>query len=384
MGLLRRITDKSGIIEGPLRLGRSTKQLLRTLEPKQIVLISHEDLDDLGAEGLIQSKVKAVINAAPTMTGKYPLSGPLKLLNAGIPILEIDADYFDSFKDGQEITIYSTCITGEHFTVPCRPFTVKDWQDRSLLAESNVNEQLHFFIDNTLRYAMKEKRFVTESLSLPLIKTPIHYKHVVVVVRGKGYKQDLAAIQNYIADYKPVLIGVDGGADALIEYGYTPHLIVGDMDSISDEALKSGAELLVHAYPSGKAPGLERIQRLELPADIIPAPGTSEDIAMLLAYEKGAEMIVTIGTHTHMIDFLEKGRKGMASTLLVRMKIGAKLIDAKGVSMLYHRPVRSLIPTSCTRHDSSRISLYAGYDMDVLEGRIRRLTLGGGLKHAFR
>jgi uncharacterized membrane-anchored protein len=340
MGLLSRITDKSRTIEGALRMGRSTKQLLRTIEPKQIALIQHKDLDDLGADGLIEAKVKAVINAASTMSGKYPLSGPIKLLRAGIPVIEIEPEYFDEFQEHQQVTIYDSCITGDHFSVPCRHFTEKDWEQRSELAECNVNEQLQCFIDNTLQYAMKEKGFVTQSLALPPIYTQIQYKHVVVVVRGKGYKQDLAAIQNYIADYKPVLIGVDGGADALIEYGYSPDLIVGDMDSISDEALRSGAELLVHAYPNGDAPGLARLQKLNVPVKVIPAPGTSEDIAMLLAYEQGAEMIVTIGTHTHMIDFLEKGRKGMASTLLVRMKIGAKLIDAKGVSMLYHRPVR--------------------------------------------
>ncbi len=342
MGLLNRAGDKSRAIEGYLRLGRSTKQLLRTIEPKHIALIQHEDLDDLAAEGLIQAKVKAVINAAATMSGKYPLSGPKKLLDAGIPLIEIKPECFELFHDDQFIVIQSDSIIGEGLLtpVPYQLFKIQDWKARSLLAERNVNAQLHDFIDNTLQYAMKEKRFVTESLNLPRIRTSIQYRHVVVVVRGKGFKQDLAAIQNYINDYKPVLIGVDGGADALIEYGYKPHLIVGDMDSISDGALRSGAELLVHAYPDGRAPGLERLRQLGLSAEVIPAPGTSEDIAMLLAYEQGAEMIVTIGPHTHMIDFLEKGRKGMASTLLVRMKIGAKLIDAKGVSMLYHRPVR--------------------------------------------
>lgn len=339
MGLLNRTAFKSQI-EGFIRLNRSTKKLLQTIEPKQIALIDHEDIDDLAAEGLIKSKVKAVINASPSMSGKYPLNGPFKLLNAGIPIYEIKTCDFKKFHDGQQVTIYESCVAADCFTVPCHSFTQHDWEQRSEMAERNVNEQLHMFIDNTLQYAKQEKQFVTEALALPPLKTAIRYKHVVIVVRGKGYMQDLAAIHHYIMDYKPVLIGVDGGADALMEFGYQPDLIVGDMDSISDQALCSGAELVVHAYPNGHAPGLERTNGLKLPAKIIPAPGTSEDIAMLMAYEKGADMIVTIGAHTHMIDFLEKGRKGMASTMLVRMKIGAKLMDAKGVSLLYHRPVR--------------------------------------------
>ena len=134
---------------------------------------------------------------------------------------------------------------------------------------------------------------------------------------------------------KPILVGVDGGADALMEFGYTPDVIVGDMDSVSDEALRKAKEIVVHAYTDGRAPGLKRIQDLGLEAVVFPAPGTSEDIAMLTAYEYGAELIVAVGTHSNMIDFLEKGRPGMASTFLVRLKIGSKLVDAKGVNLLY-------------------------------------------------
>ena len=160
-------------------------------------------------------------------------------------------------------------------------------------------------------------------------------RHVLVVVRGQDYKEDLATIRSYIEEMKPILVGVDGGADALIECGYDPDVIVGDMDSVTDEALKKAKEIVVHAYVDGRAPGLKRVQDLGLDAVVFPAPGTSEDIAMLTAYEYGAELIVALGSHSNMIDFLEKGRKGMASTFLVRLKIGAKLIDAKGVNLLY-------------------------------------------------
>ena len=172
-------------------------------------------------------------------------------------------------------------------------------------------------------------------VEIPKMKTNYDGKHVLVVVRGHNYKADLQAIISYIEEVKPVLVGVDGGADALLEFGYKPDVIVGDMDSVSDEALKSAKEIVVHAYTNGKAPGLKRVEELGLKAVIFASPGTSEDIAMLAAYEYNAKLIVALGTHSNMIDFLEKGRKGMASTFLVRLKIGARLIDARGVSMLY-------------------------------------------------
>jgi uncharacterized membrane-anchored protein len=160
------------------------------------------------------------------------------------------------------------------------------------------------------------------------------------VVRGYDYKADLKALRTYIREVKPILIGVDGGADALVEEGYKPDIIIGDMDSVADATLKCGAELIVHAYAGGRAPGLSRLQELGLSATVFEAAGTSEDIAMVLAYEKSAELIVAVGTHANLVEFLDKGRQGMSSTFLVRLKVGGKLVDAKGVNKLYRSSVK--------------------------------------------
>jgi uncharacterized membrane-anchored protein len=160
-----------------------------------------------------------------------------------------------------------------------------------------------------------------------------------VVARGPGDERDLRILRSYIRDFKPVLVGVDGGADALRAAGYKPDLIVGDMDSVSDEALRSGAELVVHAYPGGFAPGRERLDGLGLPSSVLPGPGISEDVAILLAYEKGAELIVAVGTHFNLIEFLERNRAGMSSTFLTRLKVGEILVDARGVSRLFRGQV---------------------------------------------
>jgi len=169
-------------------------------------------------------------------------------------------------------------------------------------------------------------------------------RHVLVVVRGIGYKDDLAALRRsgYLQEMKPLLVGVDGGADALREIGYQPDVIIGDMDSVSEETLRSGATLVVHGYADAAAPtpGAERLDDLDLEYATFRSAGTSEDIAMLMAFEQGAELIVAVGTHSSMIEFLDKGRPGMASTFLVRMRVGPILVDAKGVSKLYETRVR--------------------------------------------
>jgi uncharacterized membrane-anchored protein len=180
-------------------------------------------------------------------------------------------------------------------------------------------------------------------ISLPTTRTDFRERHVLIVVRGPDYKKDLRTLRAYIHDVRPLLIGVDGGADAILEEGYKPDLILGDMDSASDKALSCGAELVVHAYPDGRAPGRERLQELELEHLVIPAAGTSQDIAMLLAFEKGAALIVSVGAHFNLIEFLDKNRAGMSSTFLTRLRIGEVLVDAKGVSRLYR-------PTVTGRH----------------------------------
>jgi uncharacterized membrane-anchored protein len=324
-------------IQGEVVTDTKTKRLLQRILPGQIAVIAHENIDEMAARGFIEKKVKAIINTLSTMNGMYPTVGPMLIHQAGIPIYEVDAKYFSLFSEGEEVYIYRDTLAHLRNTIKAELFDDHKRDAFLHLAYENMEGELSRFIDNTLRHAQKEKEFVLKPLPIPPIQTPIAGRHVVVVVRGCGYKEDLYAIRSYIDDYKPVLIGVDGGADALLEYGLKPDMIIGDMDSISDQALFTGTDIIVHGYPDGRAPGLDRVRRLGVKASVLPAPGTSEDIAMLLAFDKKAELIVTLGTHTHMIDFLEKGRKGMASTVLVRMKIGPKLIDAKGVSKLYHR-----------------------------------------------
>ncbi|ASS74999.1 thiamin pyrophosphokinase [Tumebacillus algifaecis] len=324
-------------LHGVARKDRKTKQLVKRIQPNEIAVIQHVDLDEVAADALIATKVQAVINTAPSISGRYPNLGPLKLVRAGVFLLdEAPAELMQKLTDGQIVSVIDNLIVLEDAVVGKAQVLDEELiLARMAKALVNVRSELRAFVENTLTYAQQEKNFFLGDLPKLDMKTKMSGRHVLVVVRGPTYKEDLRAIATYIRDVKPVLIGVDGGADALVEAGFRPDLIVGDMDSVSDAGLRSGAELIVHAYADGRAPGLVRIETLKLQAHVYPAPGTSEDVAMLLAHEYGAELIVALGTHSNMIDFLEKGRRGMASTVLTRMRIGNKLVDAKGVSQLY-------------------------------------------------
>lgn len=331
------------VIRGRARLDRRTKKLVRRLVPGDIAIIDHAGIDRLAAEALVQARPKAVINAASSMSPDYPNTGPLIITQAGIPLLDaVGEAIFARLTEGSKIEIKGNAVykagvqiaTGELLT----PAIIAQRMEE---ARSRIKEVLARFVENTFAYARQEIGLIAGGVTIPPVRTPLWGRHALVVVRGHDYRDDLRAIVSYIKEVKPVLIGVDGGADALLEFGFRPDIIIGDMDSVSDRALRAAGEIIVHAYPDGRAPGLKRVEELGLQAHVFAAPGTSEDIAMLLAYEKGADLIVAVGTHSNLFDFLEKGRPGMGSTFLVRLKVGAVLVDAKGVSRLYRRRLKA-------------------------------------------
>ena len=331
-------------IWGIVRIDARTKDLTKRLRSGDIAIIDHEDLDKVSAEALLACKPVAVINAALSITGRYPNMGPEILLDAGVPLLDnVGDDVMLALKDGQSARLDGdTLYVGEAVVAKGILFDRDIVAAAMIEARAGLAVQLEAFAANTMEYLRRERALLLDGVGVPDITTVLEGRHALVVVRGYHYKDDLQTLRHYIREFHPILIGVDGGADALLEAGHRPHLIVGDMDSVSDATLNCGAEIVVHAYRDGRAPGLERVRKLGLDPVVFPATGTSEDVAMLLADDKGASLIVAVGTHATLVEFLDKGRSGMASTFLTRLRLGGKLVDAKGVSRLYRSRISNL------------------------------------------
>jgi uncharacterized membrane-anchored protein len=335
---LRRDTPADAPIEGTARIGRRTKNLVKRLGPADVAIIDHADIDRIAAEELIASGVRAVVNVAPSSTGRYPNAGPLLLTRAGVRVVDApDAPLFDTLRDGEPVI-----LDGGELRCNGTPVALGRVLDAAELAgqmeeqRARIDEALAEFAENTMAHVRHERDLLSGRLELPETRTTFRDRHVLIVVRGTTHRRDLQALRAYIADVRPLLVGVDGGADAILEAGLKPDVVLGDMDSAGDAVLRSGAELIVHAYPDGRAPGRDRLERLGLAHTLIPAPGTSQDVAMLLAFEKGAALIVSVGAHFNLIEFLDKNRAGMSSTFLTRLRVGETLVDAKGVSRLYN------------------------------------------------
>jgi uncharacterized membrane-anchored protein len=329
-------------IAGRARLGRRTKALVTRLGPGDIAVIDHADLDRIAAEDLAASGVAAVINVAPSSTGRYPNRGPLILARAGVKLIDVPAaPLFEELEDGDEIV-----VAGGEVRADGRVLATGTVIDLARAGEQierqreRIHEALSAFAENTIEHVREEGALLAGKIEFPAVRTEFRDRHALIVVRGTTYRRDLHTLRAYIEDTKPVLVGVDGGADAILEEGFRPDVVLGDMDSASDAVLTCGAEAVVHAYPDGRAPGLERLEALGLEPIVVPAVGTSQDVAMLLAHENGAELIVSVGAHFNLTEFLDKNRSGMSSTFLTRLRIGETLIDAKGVSRLYNPGVR--------------------------------------------
>jgi uncharacterized membrane-anchored protein len=333
-------------IVGTARLGARTKHLVKRLQPGDIAVINHVNVDRIAAEELIACGVAAVVNAAPSSDGKYPNAGPIMLARAGIRLVDApDAPVFDSLRDGQQLTIDGdgTVFGGDEEILRGRVLSIPELESELAAQRARIDEVLAEFAENTVEHVRQETDILTGSIDFPPTRLSFRDRHVLIVVRGERHRRDLKALRTYIRNVRPLIVAVDGGADGVLEAGLKPDIILGDMDSASDSALACGAELIVHAYPDGRAPGRERLVDLGLQYTVVPAAGTSEDVAMLMAHEKGADLIVSVGAHFNLIEFLDRKRGGMSSTFLTRLRIGEKLVDAKGVSRLY-RPSSTLMP----------------------------------------
>lgn len=364
----KKVVEQSGQLSGVAQIDARTKSLTKRLTQGSLAIIDHTDIDRVSAEALVECRPQAVLNAAKSTSGRYPNLGPGILQQAGIPLVDDLGSGIMDIREGQTIRVDDE---GKVFDsegqliaegVVQNPDTIAADQEA---ARAGMGVQLKAFATNTMEYVEHEQDLIFDGVGVPEVTTKFEGRHVLVVVRGYRYKEDLAALRPYIREYRPIMIGVDGGADAILEEGYHLDMIVGDMDSVSDKALTSGAEIVVHAYRDGRAPGKKRVEDLGVAHVVFPCTGTSEDVAMLLADDKDAKLIVAVGTHNTLIEFLDKGRSGMASTFLTRLAIGGKLIDAKGVSQLYRSRISNwqiffLILAGCAAIAAAVVSTAAG------------------------
>ncbi|WP_236795356.1 putative cytokinetic ring protein SteA [Amycolatopsis sp. GM8] len=341
-GLLARNTENLPGLTGVARVDRRTRELLRRIGPGDIVVLDQLDLDRATADALVEAEVAAVVNASPSISGRFPNLGPEVVVGAGIPLVDgAGGEVLRRLKDGTKIRLHEGVVyVGERRIASGNEQTRESIADQMIEAKAGMSTQLEAFSANTIEFLRRERTLILDGVGVPDVRVPLRDRHVLVVAPGKGHAADLKALRKYIAEHRPVLVGVDAGADTLRALRYTPDIIVGDPSGIEGETLKSGAEVVVPAQPDGHAPGVTRIQDLGIGAVTFPASGNAEDLALLIADAHQASLVVTVGFQATLAEFLDHGRSGSnPSTFLTRLKLGTKLVDGKAVAALHRSRV---------------------------------------------
>ncbi|HEX3790247.1 MAG TPA: putative cytokinetic ring protein SteA [Pseudonocardiaceae bacterium] len=341
-GLLTRTQrDLPGAI-GIARVDRRTGSLLRRIGPGDVVVLNQVDLDRRTADALVKAEVVGVVNAAPSISGRFPNLGPEVLVSAGIPLIDgVGAEVLQTIKEGTKLRLHEGIVYAGERELACGvQHTPESVADLMIEAKAGMSAQLEAFSANTIEFLRRERTLVLDGVGVPDLYVPMKDREVLVVASGVGHVEDLRRLKRYIREHRPVLIGVDAGAEALREAGYRPQVIVSDPDLLATDTLKSGAEVVIPAHADGHAPGLERIQDIGIGAVTFPSSGNAEDLALLLAEAHGACLIVTVGFQATLAEFLDRGRSGSnPSTFLTRLKLGSRLVDGKAVATLHRTRV---------------------------------------------
>ena len=335
----------NGGVSGPARLDRRTRNIVRRINPGDIAIIDHVDIDRHAALSLVEAEVAAVVNIAPSISGRYPNLGPELLVEAGIVLLDdVGAEVFQAVNDGDTVRIDGDTIYRDDDVIGSGVRQTEESVAEAMeQAKDGMASQLEAFSANAIEHLRRERGLLLEGEGVPSVSTPIQGRQVVVVLHEFDYAKDLKALKTFIRENKPVLIGVNAGADALLEAGHRPDLVVTDADEITEKALRCGAEVVAHAGSDGRVRGAERLERLGVIHAVFTTGGTAEDAAILLAHAHDARLIVMVGSHATLNEFLDKGRSGMASSFLTRAAVGSTLVDAKAVARLYEHRIRTWV-----------------------------------------
>jgi uncharacterized membrane-anchored protein len=320
------------------RVDRRVESLLRRIKPGEIAVVDEVDLDRATAESLVAARVAAVVNAAPSISGRYPTLGPEVLVAAGIVLVDgVGADIMTLAREGSRLRLHDgTVYAGEIRLGSGTVQTAASIAHASAEARDGLTHQLEAFAANTIEFMQRERQLLLDGVGIPDVDVAIRGRQVLVVVPGPGHLEELQRLRGYVREYRPVLIGVGAGADALMAVGHTPDLVVGDPAEVSNAALTSGGDIVLPAFPDGHAPGLHRVQDLGASAVTFPSTANPEDLALLLAARHGASLIVTVGLSTGMVEFLDRGRSGInASTFLTRLQLGGLLVDSTVITTLH-------------------------------------------------
>ncbi|WP_022867721.1 putative cytokinetic ring protein SteA [Schaalia vaccimaxillae] len=326
----------AGAVSGKVRLDPRPRKLATRLEPGDIAVIDQTDLDRTTAQALITAQPVAVLNAAPSASGRHRVLGPNMIVDAGIVLIDDLGQDIMTLREGETVSIAGGQVLRDgHVVASGTPVTYTSWPDTA--DEELVKTQMRSFAASIDDYLERDGSLLLTGEGVPIAVDLFEGRTVMVIMDDADTKPQLKALRSWCRDADPLVIGVDAGADTARRVGLHPHMIIGDMDLVSEKALRSNARLIVVSGHDGVAPGRDRLDRMGIDYEVIEMMGGPEDAATLIATHSGADAIVTVGAHHSIDDLIDQGRAAMSPSFFTRLRAGDLLVAADAVAAT-HRP----------------------------------------------
>ncbi|MEJ7635549.1 putative cytokinetic ring protein SteA [Aeromicrobium sp.] len=334
MAIWKRKTPVSGDVKGivgTVRFARRDSDVA-SLREGDIAVVDHPELDARQAQHLIDRRVRGVLNATPSSSGRVPNVGPQMLSRAGILLVDIaGTDVWSKLKSGDRVRIEDGRVFRDEILV-VSGVELDESRTTSDLAEakSGLATRLDSLAANATDHIHREHAMLLAGAHVPRLRTKLRGRAVVVVSRAYDDVADLRGLRRYISDNDPILIGAGPGADTLLKAGHVPAIVVGALDNLSDAAIRAAGEVVV-TTSSGKLDMPERLERQGKEVVTFVSTGSDDDLALVLADTNDAAVIVHVGAPATLSEFLERPPTEAARMFVARLRAGAKIVDAKAV-----------------------------------------------------
>ncbi len=331
-------------VTGTARVGTPTSSVLPLLRPGDIAVIDHVDLDRDTATALVEAGVRAVVNAAPMISGRYANLGPEVLAEAGVLLVhQVGKDGIGRIQDDQQIrlldgVVYAVLPDGQDEEIASgRAIDLDEVHHEMDRAHGDLVAHIDALAHPTGDSPRREQELLLGGRGLPDTTTQLAGRPVVVVARTDH--ADLQAIGPFVREQAPVVVAVGACANDLLGLSWAPDVVVvtaGDPGSMpSADALRVATDVVLMAPRGSSLAEQATIEAVASAPHLVDSSATAEDLALLLAYHHDAALIVGVGLGARLEDFLGGQSAARTSSFATRLKVGDRLVDAAAVRALY-------------------------------------------------
>ena len=331
-------------VVGTARVERRARDLPSRIQPGDIAVVDHVDMDRRTAQGLVDAGAVAVLDAAAIITGRYPNLGPQTLVGSGLQVVDsLGPALLAAVHDGARVRLHDGVVYVEDVEVARGRVLDEELVAAEMAtARAGLVNHLAALTHGSTELLRREEDLLLHGRGVPRLATRLEGRPVVVIAPGADLDADLAEVRAFVREQHPAVIAVGTAADAARAAGLRPDVVVVDAtdEQPSAAVLKAARDVVLHA-DGGAGTGLqEQLERLGVRPVRCATSLAPEDAALVVADAADPAVIVVVGMRASLEDMLDRQRPGLAGTYLTRLKTGPRLVEVAALRHLYSGRVR--------------------------------------------